>query len=103
MPPCFPCLGVDWRMRIQMELQGYRPMRSIPILLLLFVMAIPALAITSPSPSGRRFDANGVKLHYIVEGEGEPVVLIHGLYSSARINWQMPGIVSLLSKKYLAI
>jgi hypothetical protein len=82
-------------------------MRSIPILLLLFVllfvMAVPVSASTSRSPSDRRFDATGVKLHYVVEGEGEPVVLIHGLYSSARINWQMPGIVSLLSKKYLAI
>jgi pimeloyl-ACP methyl ester carboxylesterase len=86
-----------------MEVQMYQPMRSIPILLLLFVMAIPALAITSPSPSGRKFDANGVKLHYIVEGEGEPVILIHGLYASARINWQMPGIVSLLSRKYQVI
>ncbi|MBO0863243.1 MAG: hypothetical protein J2P21_33080 [Chloracidobacterium sp.] len=46
------------------------------------------------------FDAKGVKLHYIVEGEGEPVVLIHGLRSSARISWQTPGIISLLSKKY---
>ena len=54
-------------------------------------------------PADRMFDANGVKLHYIVEGEGEPVVLIHGLSASARINWQMPGIVSLLSKKYKVI
>ena len=57
----------------------------------------------SRRPLDRMFDANGVQLHYIVEGEGEPVVLIHGLYSSARINWQMPGIVSLLSKKYRVI
>jgi pimeloyl-ACP methyl ester carboxylesterase len=78
-------------------------MRSIPILLLLLVMTIPTLAITGRSASDRSFDAKGVKLHYVVEGEGEPVVLIHGLYASARINWQMPGIVSLLSKKYRVI
>jgi len=57
----------------------------------------------SRRPLDRMFDANGVQLHYIVEGEGEPVVLIHGLRSSARINWQMPGVVSLLSKKYQVI
>jgi pimeloyl-ACP methyl ester carboxylesterase len=78
-------------------------MRAITMLLLLFVMTIPALAITGRSPSDRSFDANGVKLHYIVEGEGEPVVLIHGLYASARINWQMPGIVSLLARRYRVI
>src|SRR5262245_45566758 len=78
-------------------------MRTIPMLLLLFFITIPALAITSRSPSDRKFDAKGVKLHYVVEGVGEPAVLIHGLYSSARVNWQMPGIVSLLSKKYQVI
>ena len=34
-------------------------------------------------------------IHYLVEGEGEAVVLIHGLYSSARINWQLPGLLAL--------
>jgi len=71
--------------------------------LLAIVMAIPSLTIANESTSDHRFDAKGVELHYIVEGEGEPVVLIHGLYSSARINWQMPGVVSLLSKKYRVI
>ncbi|HEY7179778.1 MAG TPA: alpha/beta hydrolase [Blastocatellia bacterium] len=54
-------------------------------------------------PADGMFDANGVNLHYIVQGEGESVVLIHGLRSSARMNWQMPGIVGLLSKKYKVI
>ncbi|MBO0798693.1 MAG: alpha/beta hydrolase [Blastocatellia bacterium] len=76
-------------------------MRSIAISLLLLV--IPASSIPARSPVDRMFDAGGVKLHYIVEGEGEPVVLIHGLYASARVNWQMPGIVSLLAKKYQVI
>ena len=74
-----------------------------PASLLAIVIAIPGLTIANESRSDHRFDAKGVKLHYIVEGEGEPVVLIHGLYSSARINWQMPGVVSLLSKKYRVI
>src|SRR5262245_6170015 len=78
-------------------------MRFIPKILLLFVMIIPNLAGVNRSSLDRRFDAKGVKLHYIVEGEGEPVVLLHGLTSSARINWQMPGIVSMLSKKYQVI
>src|SRR5262245_48241773 len=78
-------------------------MRVMPKILLLFVIIIPNLAGVNRSSLGRRFDVKGVKLHYIIEGEGEPVVLIHGLNSSARMNWQLPGIVSLLSKKYQVI
>src|SRR5262245_45412961 len=78
-------------------------MRSIPKLMPLFVVTILCLAGAGRPPADRKFDAKGVKLNYIVEGEGEPVVLIHGLYSSARINWQLPGIVGMLSKKYKVI
>src|SRR5262249_17141165 len=78
-------------------------MRYMPKLLLFFILTIPGFAGASRPSADHKFDAKGVKLHYIVEGEGEPVVLIHGLSSSARINWQMPGIVSLLSKKYRVI
>jgi pimeloyl-ACP methyl ester carboxylesterase len=61
----------------------------------------PALAVDSPNPQS--FDAKGVKLRYIVQGTGEPVVLIHGLYASAQINWQLPGIVSALAKDHQVI
>lgn len=39
---------------------------------------------------------DGIKLHYIDEGSGEPVVLLHGLTSSIEGNWRRPGIWSLL-------
>lgn len=45
------------------------------------------------------FDADVVKIHYLVTGEGEPVILIHGLYSSAQLNWNLPGIVKKIAKK----
>ncbi|MBO0722677.1 MAG: alpha/beta fold hydrolase [Blastocatellia bacterium] len=78
-------------------------MYLIRFLVVLFLTAIPTPAITGSPTADRVFDAGGVKLHYVVEGEGEPVVLIHGLYASARVNWQMPGIVSLLAKNYQVI
>ncbi len=49
------------------------------------------------------FDSNGVKIAYITAGQGEPVLLVHGLYSSALMNWQMPGIVKLLAQHYSVI
>ena len=33
------------------------------------------------------FDANGVEISYMDEGQGEPIVLIHGFASSAKVNW----------------
>ena len=49
------------------------------------------------------FDAKGVKVHYLIEGTGEPVVLIHGLDSSARMNWQMPGTIDALARDHQVI
>lgn len=50
-----------------------------------------------------KFDSNGVKIAYFVQGRGEPVVLIHGWLSSAGINWALPGTSDLLSKDYQVI
>jgi len=49
------------------------------------------------------FDAKGVKIHFLIEGTGEPVVLIHGLDSNARVNWQMPGTIDALAKDHQVI
>lgn len=49
------------------------------------------------------FDAKGVKIHYIVRGRGEPVILIHGLDSSLRMNWGLPGIIDSIASKYQVI
>jgi pimeloyl-ACP methyl ester carboxylesterase len=49
------------------------------------------------------FDSNGVKIHYRVEGEGEPVVLIHGFGINGTMQWVLPGIVKALAKDYLVI
>jgi pimeloyl-ACP methyl ester carboxylesterase len=49
------------------------------------------------------FDAKGVKIHFLIDGTGEPVVLIHGLDSSARVNWQMPGTIDALARDHQVI
>lgn len=42
------------------------------------------------------FDNNGVKINYIDEGSGEPVVLVHGFASNLQGNWRGPGVVDAL-------
>jgi pimeloyl-ACP methyl ester carboxylesterase len=48
-------------------------------------------------------DSNGVRIHYIVVGEGEPVLLIHGFSVDIGRNWAAPGIIKALSRDYQVI
>lgn len=52
---------------------------------------------------GAYFDAGGVRIHYTDEGEGPPVVLIHGFGANADMNWRLPGITGALARDYRVI
>ena len=43
------------------------------------------------------FRSGSVEIAYIDEGEGEPVVLVHGFASTKEVNWVTPGWVSTLT------
>ncbi|WP_299481290.1 alpha/beta hydrolase [uncultured Roseibium sp.] len=45
-----------------------------------------------------RVEVGGVKIAYLDEGEGDPILLIHGFASNKQVNWQYPGWVDLLVK-----
>lgn len=63
------------------------------------------LGTTGPAPAAenRYFDSDGVRLRYVVEGEGEPVLLIHGLGASIHLQWGGPGVLDELAKEYRVI
>jgi len=48
----------------------------------------------------QRFQHDGVEIAFLDEGEGEPIVLIHGFASNAAVNWVHPGWVSTLTKAH---
>ena len=52
---------------------------------------------------GEYFDSNGVQIHYVVEGHGKPVILVHGLAANADINWRRPGITRRLAKDFQVV
>jgi pimeloyl-ACP methyl ester carboxylesterase len=41
---------------------------------------------------------DGVEIFFIDEGEGEPIVLVHGFASNKEINWVVPGWVATLTR-----
>jgi pimeloyl-ACP methyl ester carboxylesterase len=45
-----------------------------------------------------RFKHDDVEIAYLDEGDGEPIVLVHGFASSAAVNWVQPGWVKLLKE-----
>ena len=49
------------------------------------------------------FDSEGVRIRYIVKGEGEPLVLIHGFSANLDLNFGMPGIIDALAADYRVI
>ena len=55
------------------------------------------------TPKSEKFDSGGVQIHYLVAGQGQPVVLIHGLNASAELNWNLPGVVAELAKDHQVI
>jgi pimeloyl-ACP methyl ester carboxylesterase len=43
------------------------------------------------------FERGGVSIHYVVEGSGPAILLIHGFASSLHGNWRAPGILGALA------
>lgn len=46
----------------------------------------------------QHFNSDGIKIAYLDEGEGDPVLLIHGFASNVRTNWIGPGWVTMLKQ-----
>jgi pimeloyl-ACP methyl ester carboxylesterase len=46
----------------------------------------------------QRFQHNGVEIAFLDEGEGAPIVLVHGFASNVQVNWVHPGWVTTLTR-----
>jgi pimeloyl-ACP methyl ester carboxylesterase len=58
-------------------------------------------ALNNP-PAGRFLELNGVRLHYIERGSGEPLVLLHGNGSMIQ-DFESSGLIDLAAKSYRVI
>ncbi len=75
-----------------------RPARVLSTLLSLLLLVSLATAAED-----QFFDADGVRIRYVVQGEGEPVLLIHGFMVSVETQWYQSGIFAELAKQYRVI
>jgi pimeloyl-ACP methyl ester carboxylesterase len=53
-------------------------------------------------PAGRFLEVNGVRLHYVERGEGDPLVLLHGNGSMIE-DFESSGLIDLAAKNYRVI
>jgi pimeloyl-ACP methyl ester carboxylesterase len=53
-------------------------------------------------PAGRFLDVNGVRLHYVERGTGEPLILLHGNGSMIQ-DFESSGLIDLAAKDYRVI
>ncbi|HSJ15781.1 MAG TPA: alpha/beta hydrolase [Longimicrobiales bacterium] len=73
---------------------------SSPVVLQFLVLwgARAAAAFDQNALASRTFESDGVRLRYIAEGSGHPVVLVHGFASSLEHNWHDTGVIDLLTR-----
>jgi len=65
-----------------------------PCILRCFAVALLTVVLASTgvaAPTSKTFESNGVTLHYLVEGTGDTVVLLHGFSGSAQGLYVAPG------------
>jgi len=78
-------------------------MSRIVTLLLTVSLLLLGLTPSLAQETSQFFDSDGVKIHFVEKGDGEPVVLIHGFAASYQMNWGLPGIIDQLAKNYHVI
>ena len=49
------------------------------------------------------FNSGGVKIRYVMRGQGEPVIMLHGFIFSAKSNWIEGGVFEALSQDYRVV
>lgn len=73
------------------------------VLSIFLIAAVLLVFFTTRRVKGDYFFSNGVRIHYTVEGQGEPVILVHGFAANADLNWRLPGVTKALAKEFQVI
>jgi pimeloyl-ACP methyl ester carboxylesterase len=69
----------------------------------LVVAASGLLSARQASPPDNFFDSNGVRIRYVEQGQGAPIVLIHGYTGNLERHWIAPGVFASLATDHRVI
>jgi len=72
-------------------------------LILLGLVAFHLFALDRVSAQDQFFDSNGVRIRYVEQGSGPPVVLLHGFSGSLDSGWVETGVLPTLATDYRVI
>jgi pimeloyl-ACP methyl ester carboxylesterase len=68
------------------------------------VLAAASLAVAQPAaPPDRFFDSNGVRIRYVEQGAGSPVVMLHGYTGSLDRHFLANGVFAAIAKEHRAV
>jgi pimeloyl-ACP methyl ester carboxylesterase len=78
--------------------------RFLRLTLILFALfALHFLALDRVSAQDQFFDSNGVRIRYVEQGSGPPVVLLHGVSGDLDSSWVETGVLPTLASDYRVI
>jgi pimeloyl-ACP methyl ester carboxylesterase len=73
------------------------------MLILLALFALHLFALDRVSAQDQFFDSNGVRIRYVEQGSGPPVVLLHGFSGNLDTSWVETGVLPNLATDYRVI
>lgn len=91
----------------QTVLVGHQPAQRaslrLAVIVLLCLGACGTRVVAEERPVDQFFDSKGVKIRYQIQGQGEPLILLHGFTASIEGQWEAPGIRARLAKDFQVI
>jgi pimeloyl-ACP methyl ester carboxylesterase len=60
-------------------------------------------SLVAQAPPDKFFDSHGVRIRYVEQGSGDPVLLIHGYTRNIESNWIEPGVFQNLAKDHRVV
>src|SRR5687767_3727453 len=75
---------------------------ALQYILVLMLVLVPSTT-SAQVPQDRFFDSNGVRIRYVQQGSGDPVLLLHGYTINLETNWIQNGFFANLAKDYRVI
>lgn len=80
-----------------------RPMLATILALVLATAPFAGAYAQNEAEAGSFTASDGNTIHYLVQGRGDPVVLLHGITGTAASNWGAAGIIDRLAEEFQVI